>query len=79
MKKVQIIEKLETEYGIIIKNSQMLNKIMAEMGLHHKYGNGWSITQAGAKYCVDNIDVINSNDWRESVVKAIAMFCKDKK
>lgn len=78
LRKFEIINALNSKYGITIKSVQRLNKILEEMGILHHYGNGWSTTQKGLPFSIYSSQVINADLWRETIVDAIAQYIKSK-
>lgn len=78
IEKYQVVERLAQDYGLFLKNTRGLNKIMEEMGFIIKYGNGWSTTKKGAPYCFGNIQIFNNTSWDDSIVKIIATYINSK-
>ena len=77
LKKFEIINHLNKDYGITITSVQKLNKLLEEMGILKHCGNGWLTTAKGLIHSIySTTQVINGDLWHESIVKAIADHLK---
>lgn len=66
-----IIRELKEKYGIEIKSSQQLNKIMEKLGLIENPGQWWQ-TELGMKFSPFRSRTTPANEWLEGIVDYIA-------
>lgn len=79
LKKFQILEILNSKHGISITSVQKLNKLLEEMGILKRLGNGWMTTQKGLQFSIYSTkQALNGDLWHEALVDAIAKYVKDK-
>ena len=76
--KREIVDILQNMGYDIIKSVNALNKIMEEMELLVRYGNGWCTTDKGAQFSVWHKGVINSDAWHPELVAEIIKYLKNK-
>lgn len=78
LQKIGIVHSLRNR-GFSISSVQKLNKIMEEMGILSRCGNGWLTTTKGLKHSIySNPGIINADLWHETIVDAIANYLKKK-
>lgn len=78
LKKFEIINRLQQEYGITVKSVQELNKILEKMNLLKHLANGWETTKEGLKYSIYHSQGLNADLWHDNIVQAIALYLKKK-
>lgn len=76
--KREIVDMLQNMGYDIIKSVNALNKIMEEMGLLVRYGNGWGTTDKGTQFSVWHKGVINSDAWHPELVAEIIKYLNNK-
>lgn len=78
LQKIGIVASLKNR-GFSINSVQKLNKILNEMGLIWKCGNGWVTTKKGIKYSIySNPGILNADLWHESIIDAIVNYLEKK-
>lgn len=70
----EIRRELKKTYGIHIRSSQQLNKILEEMGIQYKEHGSWRLTDYGEQYNAFHKGVINPDLWMYSIVPLIASY-----
>ena len=79
LRKFEIIARLLRDYGIQVKSTQQLNKILTEMGILVKDAGFWRTTAKGLPFSIySSTQVLNGDLWHENIVDAIAKFVKSK-
>lgn len=71
--KIEIVQILQDK-GYNIKSVNTLNKLMEKMGLLIQYGNNWQTTEAGEKYSMWHMGVLNSDSWHPDLVDEIEKY-----
>ncbi len=72
LRNFEVISKLKSQYGIVIRSSQQLNKILEGMGIIKNIGGDWWQTDLGMKFSPYITKTLRANEWLESIVDYIA-------
>jgi len=72
IKNIEVINRLKSRYGIVVRSPQQLNKILEDMGIIENIGGDWWQTDFGMQFSPYRTKTLRANEWLESIVDYIA-------
>lgn len=72
IKKYTIIRILRSEYGINLKSSQQLNRVLYDLGIIEGNPGQWVVSRFGLQFSPYRSPVISPAEWNEEIVDYIA-------
>ena len=72
LRNFEVIRELNSRYGIEVRSSQHLNKILAEMRIIENKGGDWWQTDFGMQFSPYRLKTQRANEWLEGIVDYIA-------
>jgi len=72
LKNIEVINRLKSRYGIVVRSPQQLNKILEDMGIIENIGGDWWQTDFGMQFSPYRTKTLRANEWLESIVDYIA-------
>jgi|GEM_PF-2884981 len=72
LRNFEVIRELKSQYGIEIRSSQQLNKILESMGIVENVGGDWWQTDLGMQFSPYSSRTLRANEWLEGIVDYIA-------
>jgi len=76
LRNFEVIDELKSRFGIEIRSSQQLNKVLEEMGIIINIGGYWWPTNFGMQFSPYRSKTTPANEWLESIVDYIAKNTK---
>jgi len=72
LRNFEVIQALKSRYGIEVRSSQQLNKILEGMGIIENIGGDWWQTDFGMQFSIYRSRTTPANEWDASIVEYIA-------
>lgn len=73
----EVIAELNSKFGVEIKSTQALNRLLNDMGIIVKEYGYWKLTDLGKKYAIFE-HAIRQDCWRPEIVRAVAEYLMHK-
>lgn len=72
LRNFEVINAVEEKYGIKIRSSQQLNRILEDLGIIENIGGDWWQTDFGMQFSPYRSKTTPANEWMEDIVEYIA-------